>query len=235
MGRSYTITAATPIRQGGGMGYAGKFVERERARQLRAQSWTLQEIATELGVAKGSVSVWVRDVEFTPKPRNRGHAGCKPHPLKLRKQAEIEAIRLEAESWLAAMTDRDLTMYCLGLYMGEGSKTPGTVSMANTNPVVLRTFVTWLRRAFSIDEARMRAKLYLHEDLDLRAATEFWSRTLDIPLTQFTKPYRAVADPTRRSAKHVMGCATVIYASTSTHRRVMAMIEAIALRFANPG
>ena len=37
------------------MGYGGKFVERERARELRAQSWTLQEIADELGVAKGSV------------------------------------------------------------------------------------------------------------------------------------------------------------------------------------
>jgi transcriptional regulator with XRE-family HTH domain len=48
------------------MGYGGKSVERERARELRAQSWTLQEIADELGVAKGSVSVWVRDVEFTP-------------------------------------------------------------------------------------------------------------------------------------------------------------------------
>ena len=52
------------------MGYGGKFVARERARELRAQSWTLQEIADELGVAKGSVSVWVRDVDFTPKPRN---------------------------------------------------------------------------------------------------------------------------------------------------------------------
>lgn len=217
------------------MGHAGKFVERERARQLRAQAWTLQEIATELGVAKGTVSVWVRDVEFAPKPRNRGHAGCKPHPLQLRKQAEIEACRADAEAWLSVMDDRDLAMYCLGLYMGEGSKTPGSVSMANTNPVVLRTFVTWLRRTFVIDEARLRARLYLHEGLDLRAATEFWSRTLDVPVTQFTKPYRAAADPTRRAAKHTMGCATVIYASTSTHRRVMAMLEAIALRFANPG
>ena len=84
------------------MGYGGKFVERERARELRAQSRTLQEIAAELGVSKGSVSVWVRDVDFVPKPRNRGHSGQQPHPLHVKKLAEIERCRVEAAGihWL---------------------------------------------------------------------------------------------------------------------------------------
>ena len=38
------------------MGYRGKLAEQERARVLRAQAWTLNEIATELGVSKSSVS-----------------------------------------------------------------------------------------------------------------------------------------------------------------------------------
>ena len=37
------------------MGYRGKVDEQNRARDLRAQSWTLDEIAAELGVAKSSV------------------------------------------------------------------------------------------------------------------------------------------------------------------------------------
>ena len=88
------------------MGYGGKFVERERARELRAKAWTLQEIADELGVAKGSVSVWVRDVEFTPKPRNRGHSGHQPHPLHLKKLAEIEQCRAEAEAEFGELSAR---------------------------------------------------------------------------------------------------------------------------------
>jgi IS30 family transposase len=48
------------------VGYRGKLEERQRARQLRAQAWTLREIADELGVATSSVSVWVRDVPFDP-------------------------------------------------------------------------------------------------------------------------------------------------------------------------
>jgi hypothetical protein len=49
------------------MGYQGKVSEREQARRLRAEVWTLQAIADELDVAKSSVSVWVRDVDFTPR------------------------------------------------------------------------------------------------------------------------------------------------------------------------
>ena len=117
------------------MGYGGKFVERERARELRAQSWTLQEIADELGVAKGSVSVWVRDVVFVPKPRNRGHAGQKPHPLRVRKLEEIERCRAEADVLFVRLTPRERDLFALGLYAGEGEKSGERVSMANTNPV----------------------------------------------------------------------------------------------------
>jgi len=120
------------------MGYGGKFVERERARELRAQSWTLQEIADELGVAKGSVSIWVRDVGFVPKPRNRGHADQQPHPLHVRKQEEIERCKVEAEAMFARLTPR---LFALGLYAGHCEKSDKRVSMANTNPVYLRVFV----------------------------------------------------------------------------------------------
>ena len=209
------------------MGYGGKFVERERARELRAQSWTLQEIADELGVAKGSVSVWVRDVDFTPKPRNRGHSAQQPHPLHLKKLAEIERCRDEAEALVGRLSERDLRMFAVGLYAGEGSTTTGTVSLANSNPVLLRVFVTWLRSEFHLDESRLRAKLYLQQGLYLDASRGHWSNVLDIPESRFGTPYRAVSDPSRRRSKHVHGCATVLYSCTRTHRRVMAMIEAV--------
>jgi transcriptional regulator with XRE-family HTH domain len=217
------------------MGYGGKFVERERARELRAQSWTLQEIATELGVAKGSVSVWVRDVEFTPRPRNRGHSAQRPHPLHMKKLAEIEHCRVEAEAEYSEMSVDQLDAFALGLYAGEGAKTPGAVSMANTNPLLLRLFVDWLRRNFEIDEARLRARLYLHEGLDLDAATAYWSAATAIPESQFQRPYRAVADPSRRRAKHECGCLTIVYHCSVTHRRVMARVAAITSRFDLPG
>ena len=54
------------------MGYRGKVAEQEQARELRAQGKTLLEIATQLEVSKSSVSLWVRDVLFTPSKRRYG-------------------------------------------------------------------------------------------------------------------------------------------------------------------
>lgn len=222
------------------MGYRGKVEERQRARELRAQSWTLNEIAAELGVSKGSVSIWVRDVEFVPRPRNRGHPAGPKHPMRLKKEAELERCRKEAEQWAASIVTRHdvdlaLAMYALALYAGEGGKAEGSVIFANSDPVLVRVFLRWLRSEFELDEARLRVGLYLHADLDLSAAIDHWSSVTGVPAEQFNRPYRAVVDETLRHNRHVFGCARLVYNDTSIHRRVMAKIRAIGSALADPG
>jgi hypothetical protein len=136
---------------------------------------------------------------------------------------------------IGTLSERDLTMFCLALYAGEGSKTEGAVKFANTSPTLSRVFITWLRRVFDVDETRLRVTLYLHSDLDLDMANEFWSSALSVPIAQFPKPYRAPADATIRTNRHIYGCATIGYSCRLTHRRVMAMIEAVTSPFALPG
>jgi IS30 family transposase len=87
------------------MGYRGKLREREEARRLRAQAWTIREIAEHLGVSKSSVSLWVRDVDFERPPRPRTHGRRarrqRPNPLQVKKQEEIERLRGDVASRLA--------------------------------------------------------------------------------------------------------------------------------------
>jgi hypothetical protein len=218
------------------MGYGGKIQERRRARELRAQSWTLLDIARELNVSKASVSVWVRDVEFVPKPRNRGHPSHRPHPLTIKKQAELQRCRAEAAVTIGQLSDRDILVYGLALYLGEGAKTSQSgFGLANTSVEVMVSFMVWLRRCFEIDESRMRARLYLHEGLDLEAATVFWSDALGIPAAQFTAAYRPESRDRFRGSKHPNGCITVRYSDVTLHRRVMALISALTSQFAIPG
>ncbi|MBL8778483.1 MAG: hypothetical protein JNK12_21290 [Acidimicrobiales bacterium] len=216
------------------MGYRGKVIEQERARELRAESWTLQEIADELGVAKGSVSVWVRDVDFTPKPRQPG-AHRKPHPWKSRKETEIADLREEGRRRIGVMSEEAFLVAGTALYAGEGGKTDGEVKFANSDPRMLLLFCIWLRRFFEIDESRVHLRNYLHQGLDLGAANAFWSELLDIPVEQFYKPYRAVPDPSIRKAKHIYGCPSVSYCCTRTHRKVMGLVHALLSSEALPG
>ncbi len=103
------------------------------------------------------------------------------------------------------LSDREFLVAGLALYAGEGAKTDGSASLANSDPRLLVFFLTWLRHFFDVEEHRLRVHLYLHEDLDLAAAMQHRSSEPGIPTSQFIKPYRAVADPSRRRAKHISG------------------------------
>lgn len=213
------------------MGYRGKLAEQARARELRARSWRIADIAAELGVARSSVSLWVRDVAFEPQPRRRSAARRRgPNALARRKQAEIDRLRDEGRERIGALSEREFLVAGVALYAGEGAKTDGAVGLANTNPRFVAFFCSWLRRFFVIDEARLRARLYLHEGLDLPAAVGYWAAVTDIPADQFLKAYRAVPDGGVRPAKHVHGCVTVTYNCARTHRRLMGLAEALFLK-----
>ena len=217
------------------MGYRGKTEEQARARELRALAWTYDEIAAELGVSKGSVSLWVRDVPFEPRPR-RTARNRPPNKLARAKLAEIERLRTEGIERIGRLSDRDLLIAGTALYAGEGSKTDGSVAFANCDPRMVFFFLGWLRRCFDVDERRLRLRLYLHQGLDLEAANHFWEELTDIPQEQFIKPYRAAADPSIRSAKHPMGCPGVSYGCSRTHRTVMGLVEALlSFPVADPG
>jgi transcriptional regulator with XRE-family HTH domain len=171
------------------VGYRGKVEEQAKARELRAHGLTLLDIATQLGVSKSSVSVWVRDVDFEPRARRTGARRRAPNKLQLAKEAEIAGALEVGRQRIGLLTEREL------LVAG--------------------------------DESRLRVKLYLHHGLDLDAAVSFWSDLTGIPASQFGKAYRAVPDPSIRTAKHVYGCPQIAYRSVAVHRSVMGLVHAL--------
>ena len=216
------------------MGYRGKVEEQEQARALRARNMTMQEIATELGVSKSSVSLWVRDVPFTPSKRRTG-PHRRPHPAHEATLAQIAALDEEGIRKLGTLTDDAFFVAGIALYAGEGSKTDGVVKFANTDPAMIRFFCAWLRRYCEVDERRLRVRVYLHQGLDLQAAQAYWSRVTGVPLAQFGRAYRAAADPSIRRNKHEFGCVYECYACSATHRRVMGLVRALLSSSAIPG
>ncbi len=217
------------------MGYRGKLVEQEQARALRAAGWTMPEIAAEVGVSKGSVSLWTRAVAFAPRrgraaPRRRG-----PNKLQRAKADEIERLLAQGRERIGRLSERDFLVAGAALYAGEGTKRDKAVAFANSDPRMIAFFCAWLRTFFAIDESRMRISLYLHCGLDLDEATRFWSELTAIPISQFGKPYRAIADSGIRTSKHPLGCPSVKYSCAPTHREVMGLVHALLASQAIPG
>ena len=102
----------------------------------------------------------------------------------------------------------------------RAARRDGEVRFANSDPrMILRLRHAGSAASSTIDESRLRMRLYLHDGLDLDAAIAFWSELTGIPPAQFTKPYRAVADPTiRRNRSTSYGCPAVV--STAAAARI---------------
>jgi hypothetical protein len=186
----------------------------------------LSDIAEQLGVAKSSVSMWVRDVPFDPPPR-RSSPDRKPHPQHVAKLAEIAACESAAFERVGVLSEQAFFAAGVALYAGEGTKRDGGVEFANADPAIIAFFCRWLRECFTIDERRLRVRVYLHADLDLDAAEAFWSEVTGVPRSQFRSSYRAKADATMRNRRHEHGCAYVRYGCVHTHRQIMGAVRAL--------
>ena len=228
---SITVTPQSYRRS---MGYRGKVEQQEQARVLRARNMTLAAIAAELGVSKSSVSLWVRDVPFTPSKRRYGPKR-NTHPATRAKQRQIEDLNRAGIERIGTLSDEAFLSAGVALYAGEGAKTDGNVKFANTDPSMVSFFCAWLRRFFEIDESRLRVSVYLHEGLDLEAAEAHWAAITGIPRDQFRAAYRAIADPSIRQVKHEYGCVYVSYGCSATHRTIMGLIRALLSSPAIPG
>jgi len=120
-----------------------------------------------------------------------------------------KVVEQERARALRAGSDDAFLAAGLALYAGEGSKSEGKVLFANTDPTMVAFFCAWLRHFFDIDEARMRARVYLHAGLDLDATERFWSSPA------FHAP-SSVSHTGRRQIRPSGGTSTSTAASTCT-------------------
>jgi len=187
----------------------------------------MPEIAQRLGVSKSSVSLWTKDVAFQPRMWKRPPGRRGPNALQRRKEAEIEALLAEGLARMATLSEREFLVAGAALYAGEGSKTEGEVRFTNSDPRMVAFFCAWLRHFFEVDESRLRLRLYLHEGLDLDAATAHWAKVTGVPREQHRAAHRPADDPTMRRTKHQFGCAAVGYCCSRTHRAVMGLVQAL--------
>ena len=185
-------------------------------------------------MSKSSVSLWVRDVPFTPTLRLRG-PHRRPHPAHEAKLRQIEELNRSGKERIGTLSETEFLVAGVALYAGEGAKGDGAVQFANTDPAMIRFFCAWLRHFFDVDESRLRARVYLHQGLDLERAETFWSAVMGVPRRQFRQAHRAVPDTSIRHNKHEHGCAYVYYSCSSTHRQIMGLMRALLSSDSIPG
>jgi hypothetical protein len=168
---------------------------RERARELRRQGWTYDQIQLELGCSRSSVSLWVRDLP-RPEPRYtpEEQRALMTEGLKRRRAADQEKRRqskLAARREAQELSDRDLFLAGVALYWAEGSKSKPydrreRAVFVNSDPGVIQVYLAWLD-LLGVSRDRLRFRVLIHESADVDAAQRHWADISDVDSSVFQK------------------------------------------------
>ena len=167
--------------------------EKQRARELRTQGWSYNDILQEVGVSKSTLSLWLRDIPLTDEQTDalsgKFRAGREKfiHTMRVRRDDRWAEYHQEAEAEYAELSKDAAFMFGLALYIGEGSKTqPNSQRFANCDPAVIRKGLQFFLK-IGLTEPQIRCAVHLHPNLDVAAAETYWQKVTDLPPTQFYK------------------------------------------------
>ncbi|MBI2035200.1 MAG: helix-turn-helix domain-containing protein [Candidatus Liptonbacteria bacterium] len=173
-----------------------KFKEKALALKLRREGMSYSQIKSMLKISKSTLSYWLRDYPLS-KDRIRELRDCNEVRIeryretrRKTKEELLKKIYNEEKEKILPLAERDLFIAGLFLYWGEGSKTQdGQISVSNTDPVVIKMTLRWFQKVLLVPKEKIYIKLHLYQDMDISKESLFWSRLLQIPLSQFKNPY----------------------------------------------
>ncbi len=217
------------------MGYAGKTELQHKARKLRGQGLSLNEITKKLQVSKSSVSIWVRDIKLTKRQINKLYRNKRTGALKgsyiaaqnkLKKTEDlVNKFLKEGKREIGKISKRDRFVAGIAMYFAEGSKTGGSVQFSNSNSASISFMTEWFREFCEVSNKKLRCSLYIHDDLDEKKAKKYWSKITGVPLSQFKKTYVVKNNKNRyRRTRNEYGVLRIEFSNVNMLRKIKGWI-----------
>ena len=208
---------------------------RAKARALREQGLSYNQIAAELGVSKSSVSLWVRDLP-RPEPlsyeafQERHVAGVRRWWASERQVREARRVadRAAAANEIGDLNDREIIIAGAIAYWCEGAKNKpdrryDRVVFTNSDPGLSVLFLRFLDTA-GIGRDRLIYQVQIHESADVRTAQEFWLSVTGADPAQFRRPTLKRHNPRTvrtNTGEDYHGCLRIeVRRSTGLYRKI---------------
>ena len=222
------------------MGYVGNPEKKLQAQKLRRKGYSYPQIQKILSVPKSTLSGWCRDVALTEDQalklfKNKLKGAAKGRIIGAKRQQarrlkEIQEMFNDGKSEIGILTERERFITGISLYVAEGTKTDKHCSFANSDPRLIRFMSGWFREFCNVPESKLRGSIWIHENLDIKRAIEFWSKLSNIPKKQFYKTYIAknkIGSAKIRKNIHQYGVFSLGFSDAKTHRKLMGWIAGV--------
>lgn len=176
---------------------------KQKAIQLRKQGKSYLQIQQILGVAKSTLSLWLRDIQLSDKLiqqiYKRGQKKSIEILVKRNKSQTQKAldkakdIRNLFSKEIGILSRQDLFYLGMGLYLGEGYKRGADgakwkcVDIANSDPEVIRIMMRFFRECCGVKESDFRIFLSLHTKTREEAVVAYWMKQTALKKENFMK------------------------------------------------
>jgi hypothetical protein len=214
---------------------------RSRAVALRQSGLSYREIREQLPVSKSSLSLWLRDVPLSEQhrealtQRTRDLSSMRVQTnraLGSRRRADTSAA---ARAQVVKLAESELFVAGVVAYWAEGVKnkpwrTGEAVRFMNSDPVLIRVFLAWLR-LIDVADDRLVFRVQIHESGDLPRAVRFWAEVVGVPESDIKMTLKRHNPTTVRKnvGDDYHGCLSVyVRRSAELNLRITGWIEGLA-------
>lgn len=204
-----------------------KTAERKEARRLRREEGrSVKELAALLGVARSTISLWVRDIELTQEQHAalRRRMGGRIDGSRVNTVRALERHREAQKAGREAARGNDV-LHAAGcmLYWAEGSRSRHAIEFVNSDPAMVVFFLGFLRTCFGVPDFKVRVTCNLFADHVSQQHTieEFWLDLLRLPRTCLRKSavnrYSKYSKKKRRNKLPYGTCRLNVYDTRLVH------------------
>lgn len=173
-----------------------KVKEYRLAIKFRKQGKSYSQIKKKLKLSKSTLSRWLKNYPLSKERINelRGDNQIRIEKFRntmfIKRQKKLINYYKEQKKILLPLTEKEIFVSGLFLYWGEGNKaTRNVVSLNNTDPNVLKFTLLWYLKGLKVKKEKIKVFLHLYDDMNVEEEKNYWSNILNIPLSNFDKPY----------------------------------------------
>lgn len=210
----------------------------QKAIHYRKLGYSYNMISKELGLAKSTLSHWLKEIPFTPNKQviqRIREAKLKSAQFRHnQRMTNIKIMKETAEKELGKLSKRDLWFLGIGLYWGEGSKLYETIRIINSDSDIIKMSMRWFREICNLENKNFSPSVHAYPDTNIEKTVQYWSNITKIPKNQFKKTQidRRKNKSNKKKNKLPYGTLHIQINSCgnkkfgrSLHRRIMGWIE----------
>lgn len=216
---------------------------KEIVRNLRHNGLSYKEIRQKIpfSISKSTISGWCKDIELTREQKDRldklfrdgGYKGrlLGSKTTQIRREKEIREIKEKAKLEISSLTESEFKLAGAMLYWAEGAKSR-YIDITNSDPLLIRFMVAWLRTVCKVPDEKFTASLHLHSGQDEEQIKIYWSKITGIPIEQFRKSYVKKEGSGYRKNRLYNGTIKIRVCDGNLLHKVLGWIEGISHNYA---